>query len=105
MKYLIRGSYTPEGLRGLLKEGGSGRREHFALMVKTLGGTVEAFYYTLGDDDLVAIVDLPTKTDVVTLTMAISAGGAFVAKTTVLITPEEIDAAVKKDIGYRPPGA
>jgi len=105
MKYLVRGSYTPEGLRGLLKEGGSGRREHFTQMVKTLGGSVEAFYYTLGDDDLVAIVDLPLATDVVALTMRISAGGAFIAKTTVLVAPEEIDAAVKKDIGYRPPGA
>ena len=105
MKYLIRGSYTPEGLKGLLKEGGSGRREHFANNVKTLGGSVDAFYYALGDDDLVAIVDLPTETDVVTLTMGISAGGAFIAKTTVLVAPEAIDAAVKKDIGYRPPGA
>jgi len=105
MKYMIRGSYTSEGIHGLLKEGGTSRRQHFAENVQALGGSVEAYYYALGDDDLFAIVDVPSQVDVVALATQISAGWAFVAKTIALVTPEEIDQAAKKDIGYRPPGA
>lgn len=105
MKYLVRGSYTPEGVRGLFKEGGSSRRAHFEQNAKALGGSVETFYYAFGEDDIIAIVDLPSEADVVALTMGISSGGAFIAKTTVLIPPEQIDQAVKKEIHYRPPGA
>lgn len=104
MKYLMRGSYTPEGLRGLFKEGGSSRRAHFETNTRAVGGSVEAFYYALGDDDLVAIVDVPSEADVIALAMGISAGGSFIARTTALVAPEEIDEAVKKDIGYRAPG-
>ncbi len=105
MKYMIRGSYTSEGIHGLLREGGSSRRKLFQENVAALGGSVEAYYYALGDNDLYAIVDVPSQVDAVTLAMRISAGWAFVAKTTALVTPEEVDQAITKDIGYRPPGA
>ena len=36
--------------------------------------------------------------------LAINASGAVNLKTTVLITPEEVDEAVKKSVPYRPPG-
>jgi hypothetical protein len=36
--------------------------------------------------------------------VAINASGAVVIKTTVLMTPEEIDQAVKKAVSYTPPG-
>lgn len=105
MKYLLRGSYTVDGVRGLFKEGGTSRRQHFEQITKASGGSVEAFYYALGDDDIFAIVDLPSEVDIVALALSISAGGGFAASTTALITAEQVDAAVKKDIGYRPPGA
>lgn len=105
MKFLISGSYTAEGIRGLVREGGSSRRRHFEQNVRAVGGSVEAFYYAFGADDLYAIVDLPSEAEAVALTVGISAGGAFIARTTMLIEPEQVDEAVKKDIGYRPPGA
>ena len=38
------------------------------------------------------------------LALTISATGAVGVKTTVLMTPEDLDAAVKKSPGYRGPG-
>ena len=38
-KYLFTGSYTAEGARGVLKEGGSGRREATEKLVASLGGS------------------------------------------------------------------
>ena len=58
-KYLAHASYTTDGLKGLLKDGGSKRREAVEQLAKGVGGTVEAFYYAFGDDDLFVIMDLP----------------------------------------------
>lgn len=104
-KYMLRANYTQQGLAGLLKEGGSGRREALARTVEGVGGTVEAMYYAFGDCDLYLIVDLPDETAAAALSLAIGAAGALDLKITVLITPETIDEAVAKSVPYRAPGA
>ncbi len=43
-KYLVQASYVGEGLKGLLKEGGSSRRAAVETVVKGMGGTLESFY-------------------------------------------------------------
>lgn len=103
-KYLAQVSYTQEGLKGLLKEGGSKRRETVEQLIQGMGGTLEAFYYAYGDDDVIVIVDFPDSAGVLPVLLAINASGAVTSKTTVLITPEEVDEAVKKTVDYRPPG-
>jgi len=103
-KYLFQGSYTVEGLRGLLREGGTKRRETVEQLVKTLGGTLEAFYYAYGGDDFFIIADVPDSVTTTAVSLAVNATGAVRFKTVVLITPEEVDAAVTKSITYRPPG-
>ena len=105
-KYLFHGSYTLEGVRGLLKEGGSSRRSHFKQNVGNLGGKVEAFYYGFGGDDIYAIVDLPDNVASAAISLALAAGGGFRASTIVLLTPEQVDQATQKatTVGYRPPG-
>jgi GYD domain len=55
-KYLFQGSYTVEGLRGLLREGGTKGREAVEQLVKTLGGTLEAFDYAYGGDDFSSLL-------------------------------------------------
>ncbi|MCK9356576.1 MAG: GYD domain-containing protein [Dehalococcoidia bacterium] len=104
-KYLLHGSYTIEGSRGLLKTGGSSRQAHFKENVANLGGKVEAFYYAFGGDDVYAIVELPDNVSSVALSMALGAGGGFQPGIVVLLTPEEIDQAAKKvpSVHYRPP--
>lgn len=104
-KYFIQGSYVGEGLKGLLKEGGSSRIETVTQLIKGMGGSVEAFYYAFGDDDVIGIVDLPDNATAAALSFAVNASGAVTVKTTVLMTPEEVDEATQKTIDYRPPGA
>lgn len=103
-KYLFHGAYMGEGLKGLLKEGGSKRRETIEQIAKGIGGTLEAFYYAFGEDDVLAIVDLPDNVSTAALALIVNASGAVKVKTTVLLTPEEVDQATKKSVGYRPPG-
>ncbi len=104
-KYLVLASYTSEGAAGLLKEGGSSRRETVDRMVSGMGGTLEALYYAFGEHDVVGIVDVPDDASAAALSLAVGAAGAVEMSLTVLITPETIDAAAEKGAGYRPPGA
>jgi len=103
-KYLAHASYTVEGLKGLLKDGGSKRREVVEQLFKGLGGTVEAFYYAFGDDDIFAIMDLPDNVSATASSLVINAAGAAKMKITVLLTPEEVDQATKTSVDYSPPG-
>ena len=104
-KYMLLANYTQQGLAGLLKEGGSGRRKALTKTVEGVGGTVEAMYYAFGDCDLYLIVDLPDDTSAAALSLAIGAAGALDVSVTVLVTPETIDEAVAKSVPYRAPGA
>ena len=104
-KYLLQASYTTEGTKGLAREGGSRRRAHVEELLKKLGGKLEAFYYAFGDDDVVAIYDLPDAATAAAVSLAVNGSGAVRAKTTALVSPEEMDQASKKSVGYRPPGA
>jgi len=103
-KYLSRTSYTAEGLKGLLKDGGTKRKQAMEQMAKSLGGKLEAFYYAFGDDDLYAIWDVPANVNVAAASLMVNASGAGKVKITVLLTPEEIDRAAKMSVDYSPPG-
>jgi uncharacterized protein with GYD domain len=103
-KYLVQANYVGEGIKGLLKEGGTSRRTAIEKLFKSVGGTVEAFYYAFGDTDVYIIGDLPDNTAAASLVLTVNAAGAATCKTTVLLTPEEIDAASKKSPSYRAPG-
>ncbi len=103
-KYMIQASYVGEGLKGLLKEGGTKRREAVAQVIESMGGTLESFYYAFGDYDVVGVAEMPDNVSSVAFSLMINASGVINAKTTVLLTPEEIDQATKKIGDYRPPG-
>lgn len=103
-KYLIQASYNAEGLKGLQKDTAAGRKAAVAKAVKGLKGKVESFYFALGDDDVVVIVDLPDNVSVAALSLGASASGLVRTKTTALMTVEETDEALNKSSGYRPPG-
>jgi uncharacterized protein with GYD domain len=103
-KYLIQANYVGGGLKGLLKEGGSSRRATVDKLLGSVGGRVEAFYYAFGDTDAFVIVDVPDNVTAAALSLTINATGTVSTKITVLLTAEEIDAAAKKTLAYRPPG-
>lgn len=104
-KFLIKVTYTADGARGLLKEGGTGRRAAVQKVVESLGGKVEAFYFAYGDVDAYVITDFPDPSAALAVSLAVGASGAVRLATIPLITPEEIDAARKKTVAYRAPGA
>jgi len=103
-KYLLQVSYTSDGAKGLLKDGGSKRRAAAQALVESLGGRLEAFYYAFGDSDVFTVADLPDAASAAAVSLTLAASGALTNKTTVLLTPEDIDAAVKKSPSYTPPG-
>jgi uncharacterized protein with GYD domain len=104
-KFMVTASYTAEGARGLAKEGGSARRAAVKKLVEGLGGKVEAFYFAYGAHDAVVIVDLPDAGSGLALSLAVNGSAAVRSTTTPLITPEEMDAACKKAVSYKAPGA
>lgn len=103
-KYLVKASYTYEGARGVLKEGGGSRRDTISKLVEGMGGAMECFYFGFGDDDAYVIVDLPDNASAAALALGVNSSQAARAKTVVLLTPEEVDEATKKNVTYRPPG-
>lgn len=103
-KYLYQSSYTVEGLKGLMKDGGSKRKEVAKKLIESLGGKLEAFYFAFGGTDVYLIVDAPDNASAAAGAIAVTAAGGASVKTTVLITPDEMDKAAKKKAAYAPPG-
>jgi uncharacterized protein with GYD domain len=103
-KFLIHASYTAEGAKGVISKGGSDRREAVAKVAEQLGGTLESFYFAFGDDDVVTILDVPDNVSAAAVSMTVSASGLVSTRTTVLLSPEEVDEAARKSVSYRGPG-
>jgi uncharacterized protein with GYD domain len=103
-KYMIHASYTVDGIKGVLKEGGTSRRAAVEAAIKGVGGKLEAFYFAFGEHDVVGIVDGPDNVTAAAFSMAVAASGTVRSRTIVLLTPEEIDQASKKTVSFRAAG-
>lgn len=104
-KFLVKASYTLEGVKGVQRGGGTSRREAIAQMTEGLGGALECFYFGFGDTDAYVVLDLPDNQTAAAVSIAVSAAGAATSEVVVLLTPEEIDAAAQMTVDYRPPGS
>jgi uncharacterized protein with GYD domain len=104
-KFLWKASYTSEGVKGVLKEGGTGRRAAVEKVVEGLGGKVESFYFALGEEDVYVIAELPDTVTATAVSLTVNASGVVALRTVELLTPEQVDEASKKSVDYRPPGA
>lgn len=104
-KYLFEADYSTDGTKGLIKDGGTKRRNAVEAAVKSVGGKIETFYFTFGIRDAIIIAELPDNVSAAALSLTVSASGAVALKTTPLMSCEDIDAASKKTVGYRAPGA
>jgi uncharacterized protein with GYD domain len=92
-----------DGLEGLLRDGCTKRRQIVQRLVESLGGRLELFDYALGNDDAFIVAQLPSAVSAITVSMVINAGGGASVKTSVLISPEEVDQAAAKRGDYKPP--
>lgn len=104
-KYLFQGSYSQQGISGVMKEGGSAREAAARELADSVGGTLESYHFAFGSNDFYAIGDLPDHAAAIAVAATAGASGAFSHfETIVLMTPQEADAAVERVARYRPPG-
>lgn len=103
-KFLMHAYYTSEGLKGLKRDRASGRKATVSKAIEAFGGKLEVMYYSFGDDDVIAIVDLPDNASASALTIAISSTGLVRSKTVPLLKVEEMDDALSLVSEYRGPG-
>lgn len=103
-KYLFHGTYTPEGYRGLLAEGGCGRIEAARQALASAGGSLESFYFSCGEHDFYITVNLPDYATALAVTLAGNVSGTFSIRATELLTAEQVDEAVAHRVDFRPPG-
>jgi uncharacterized protein with GYD domain len=104
-RYLIRASYSVDGVKGLLSKGGTARRDAVREAIESVGGKMEGFFFAFGKDDVVILCEVPDHASAAAVSLVASAsGGLSRASTTVLLDPEEIDEAAKKSPHYVPPG-
>jgi uncharacterized protein with GYD domain len=103
-KYLVIASYTSEGIKGVIKTGGTARSAAVQEAVQGLGGTLESFHFAFGEDDAFVILDIPDNISAAAIAMTVSATGLVAARVVVLLTPSEVDEAAKRQVAYTPPG-
>jgi len=103
-KYLVKASYTSDGVKGLLKEGASNRKKAVEELIGSMGGKMEAFYFAFGDYDLYCIFDIADDITAAALALTINGSGLVSCSTTVLISAEDLEKAKNKVVPYRGPG-
>ncbi len=103
-KYLVQAALTAEGMKGVEKDTGTGRKAAVTKAIEGLGGKVEAFYFALGEYDVVVVADLPDIVAATAMAMHVNDSGLVRTKTTSLLTVDEVDMAIKKKVAYRAPG-
>ncbi len=103
-KYLLRVNYTADGAKGVIKDGGTARVEIAQKAAESVGGRVDWFYFAFGDTDAFLVGDMPDAASAAAIALTVSASGGATVQTTVLMTPEEVDAAARKSPMYSAPG-
>jgi uncharacterized protein with GYD domain len=104
MTYLFEANYVGEGIKGLMREGGSKRRDALVEALTSVGGSLECFYYAFGDTDVLGVLEAPSHADAAALSLMINSTGNVTVRLKPLLTVEDIDEAAKKTPSYRAPG-
>lgn len=102
--YLIEGSYSADGLKGLVKDKASGRIKAVTDALAGFGGKLHSAFFTFGQHDVVVIAELPDNATAAGLSIAVSATGLVRIKTTPMLSVEEMDRALQTSVEYRGPG-
>ena len=103
-KFLYHGSYTASGAEGVLKEGGNARLKAATELIESVGGTLEALYWTFGHHDFIVIADMPDQAAAAAVSLKVGASGALRVTTTPLFSAADVDEIAKRSASYRPPG-
>ena len=103
-KFLIEASYSADGMKGLQRDKAAGRTAAVKKALKAVDGQLECVYWCLGDRDVILIAELPDSVAACALATTVSASGLVRTKTTALLSADEVDKALAKNVGYQPPG-
>ena len=103
-KYLFEANYVGDGIKGLMREGGSKRRDALVGALKSVDGTLECFDYAFGKTDVLGVFDVPGPADAAAFSLLINSTGSVNVRLKPLMTPEDLDEAAKKTPSYRAPG-
>jgi uncharacterized protein with GYD domain len=103
-KYLFEANYVGEGIKGLMRDGGTKRRDAVIEALKSVGGSLESFYYAFGETDVLGVFEIPDQADALALSLMINSTGAVDLRLKPLMTAEDVDEAAKRTPSYRPPG-
>ncbi|MBA2577215.1 MAG: GYD domain-containing protein [Euzebyaceae bacterium] len=103
--YMVRARYTHEGLQGVLREGGTSRRNAISKLAEELGGRVESLYFAFGDVDVYCVMEMPDNVTAAAVSMTVSSSGAVSCELVTLLTPEEVDQTREVTVNYQPPGS
>jgi uncharacterized protein with GYD domain len=104
-RYLVEAKYTLEGIRGLRDKGGTARVAASKALIEEMGGTLESLYFCFGDTDAYLVCTMPDNVTAAAVSLIVGSAGGVATRTTVLLTPEEMDEAAQKQGSYRPPGS
>jgi uncharacterized protein with GYD domain len=105
-KYLIKASYSADGLKGVMKAGGSSRVKAVETALAGVGGSLDSFYFAFGGDDVYLVVDVPDHAAAIAMAGAVgTSGGISRYETVVLLSPSEVDQAMNLAVDYAPPGS
>src|SRR5205814_659822 len=74
-KYMFVASYTAEGTKGLLKDGGSARKSAVEKLAKSAGGKIEHIWYAFGEDDVYLVGELPDNATAAAISLTVGASG------------------------------
>lgn len=103
-RFLFKANYTLDGLQGLMKEGGTGRKKAVETLATSLGGHLVSIDYAFGDTDTYVICELPDDQAAAAASLRITATGMATVSTVRLLDPTQIDEAVDRQLEYRAPG-
>lgn len=102
--YLLQVGYGPQAWAAMVRKP-QNRAEAVKGAIEKLGGKITGFWFTFGEDDVIAIMEMPDNVSAAAFSLAVAAGGACRScRTTPLLTIEEGMEAMKKagGIGYKP---
>jgi uncharacterized protein with GYD domain len=103
--YLLEVSYAPVAVKAMVANP-QNREEAVRKAIESLGGSLKAFYFALGDADVVIIAEFPDNKTAAALALATGGSGSLARyRTTALMTAAEgVESMQKaKAASYSPP--
>jgi uncharacterized protein with GYD domain len=104
--YLVQGGYASEAWADLIKKP-EDRTAAVRAAFESLGGKLEALYYTFGADDFIALGEVPDNVQAAAVAIAVASTGRYRNfRTTPLLTAQEIVRALQdaSKVSFRPAG-